>query len=40
MNIGGRLLLESEDTEIGIVVREILGEDRLGRLFRYHGRRV
>ena len=29
----GRLLLESEDTEIGIVVREILGEDRLGRLF-------
>ena len=29
----GRLLLESEDTEIGSVVREILGEDRLGRLF-------
>ena len=28
----GRLLLESEDTEIGIVVREILGEDQLGRL--------
>ena len=29
----GRLLLESEETEIGSVVREILGEDRLGRLF-------
>ena len=29
----GRLLLESEDTEIGIVVREILGEYRLGKLF-------
>ena len=29
----GRLLLESEETEIGAVVREILGEDRLGRLF-------
>ena len=29
----GRLLLESTKTEIGEVVREILGEDRLGRLF-------
>ena len=29
----GRLLLESNKTEIGGVVREILGEDRLGRLF-------
>ena len=29
----GRLLLESEETEIGSVVSEILGEDRLGRLF-------
>ena len=29
----GRLLLESDDTEIGRVVQEILGEERLGRLF-------
>ncbi len=29
----GRLLLESTETEIGGVVREILGEGRLGRLF-------
>lgn len=29
----GRLLLESTETEIGSVVREILGEERLGRLF-------
>ena len=29
----GRLLLESEETEIGKVVKEILGEERLGRLF-------
>ena len=29
----GRLLLESDETEIGRVVQEILGEERLGRLF-------
>ena len=29
----GGLLLESTETEIGSVVREILGEERLGRLF-------
>tara|TARA_B100001027_G_scaffold215890_1_gene190847 strand:- start:33 stop:1328 length:1296 start_codon:yes stop_codon:yes gene_type:complete len=29
----GRLLLESTETEIGSVVREILSENRLGRLF-------
>lgn len=29
----GRLLLESTETEVGIVVRDILGEARLGRLF-------
>ncbi|MDC0556273.1 HD domain-containing protein [Candidatus Poseidoniaceae archaeon] len=29
----GRMMLESEDTEIGIAIREILGEERTGRLF-------
>mgnify|MGYP001292542764 FL=1 len=29
----GRLLLESDETEIGRVVKEILGSERLGRLF-------
>ena len=29
----GRMILESEDTEIGIAIRETLGEERTGRLF-------
>ena len=29
----GRLLIESTDTEIGMAVHEVLGPDRLGRLF-------
>ena len=29
----GRMMLESEDTEIGIAIREILGKERTGRLF-------
>ena len=29
----GRLLLESEDTEIGAALREVIGEQRLNRLF-------
>ena len=29
----GRMMLESEDTEIGIAIREILGEEKTGRLF-------
>ena len=29
----GRMMLESEDTEIGIAIREVLGESRTGRLF-------
>ena len=29
----GRMMLESEDTEIGMAIREILGEKRTGRLF-------
>ena len=29
----GRLLIESTDTEIGLAVHEVLGPDRLGRLF-------
>ena len=29
----GKMVLESEDTEIGIAIREVLGEKRTGRLF-------
>ena len=29
----GRMMLESEDTEIGIAIREVLGDRRTGRLF-------
>jgi len=29
----GRMMLESEDTEIGIAIREVLGKEMTGRLF-------
>ena len=37
--VWGKMMLESEETEIGIAIREVLGEKRTARLFAlYSGR--